>query len=82
MPVRLLSNYMKTLINRGYKRRKETEYSKELLETIVKDSVSTTECCRKLGIRPAGGNYKTLKDKFKKFDIDISHFTGKRGIED
>jgi len=52
------------------------KYNKEELEKIVKISLSIAEVCRKLNMRPVGGNYKTLKLKFKKFDIDTSHFTG------
>lgn len=51
-------------------------YTKEQLEKVVKQSFSIAEVCRKLNIRPTGGNYKTLKCKFKKFDIDTSFFTG------
>lgn len=46
------------------------------LEEIVKSVLSIAEVCRKLDIRPAGGNYKTLKKYFRLYDIDISHFTG------
>jgi len=52
------------------------KYTKEELEVIVKNSLSIAEVCRQLKILPVGGNYKTLKLKFKKFNIDISHFTG------
>lgn len=51
-------------------------YDKLELEEIVKDSLSTAEVCRKLNIRPVGGNYKTLKKYFQKFEIDTNHFTG------
>ncbi|WP_425556423.1 HNH endonuclease [Hymenobacter saemangeumensis] len=30
----------------------------------------------KLGLIPAGGNYKTVQEKIKAFGIDTSHFTG------
>jgi hypothetical protein len=53
------------------------QYSKTSLEKIVNESYSIAEVCRKLNIRPVGGNYKTLKSKFNLFNIDISHFTGK-----
>jgi hypothetical protein len=51
-------------------------YEKEKLEEVVKKCLSIAQVCRELGIRPVGGNYKTLKSKFKKWDIDTSHFTG------
>ena len=53
------------------------KYIKEELETIVKDVLSTADVCRRLNIKPVGGNYKTLKKYYKLYDIDISHFTGK-----
>jgi hypothetical protein len=53
------------------------KYSKEELKKAVDESLSIADVCRKLNIIPVGGNYKTLKQKFKTFDIDISHFTGK-----
>jgi hypothetical protein len=52
-------------------------FSKEHLEKVVKQAKSIAEVCRSLNIRPCGGNYKTLKQKFKIYDISISHFTGK-----
>ncbi len=52
------------------------KYSKEELEEIVNDVLSTAEVCRRLNIRPCGGNYKTIKKYYKLYEIDISHFTG------
>lgn len=53
------------------------KFSKEQLETAVKNSLSISEVCRKLGIVPRGGNYKTLKSKLTNYNISIIHFTGK-----
>jgi Zn finger protein HypA/HybF involved in hydrogenase expression len=53
------------------------KHSKEELEAIVKESFSKAECLRKLNLRPAGANYKWLDKMIKKFDLNISHFTGK-----
>ncbi len=53
------------------------KYDKEQLLTIVKESLSIAQVCRKLNIRPSGGNYKSLQYNFKKWEIDITHFTGK-----
>jgi hypothetical protein len=52
------------------------KYSKALLEPIVKDSISTSEVMRKLGLAQSGGTNSYLKRLFKKFDIDTSHFLG------
>lgn len=54
----------------------EKKYEKVELEEMVKNSLTTAEVCRKLGIRPVGGNYKTLKKYFQIYNIDNSHFTG------
>lgn len=51
-------------------------YTKELLENAVKEAYSYAEVCRKIGLKPIGGNYKTLKKKLNEFNIDYSHFTG------
>ena len=40
-------------------------YTKENLEKAIKESLSIAEVCRKLKIRPVGGNYKTLHKKIK-----------------
>lgn len=53
------------------------KYTIEQLEDAVKDSLSISETCRKLGIKPVGGNFKTVLLKIKQNQLDISHFTGK-----
>lgn len=52
------------------------KHTKESLEKVIKESLSLSEVCRKLGIIAAGGNYKTLRNKITEYNIDISHFTG------
>ena len=52
-------------------------YNKEELEIIVKRCYTIASVCRILKIIPSGGNYKTLKNKFKLYNIDISHFKGR-----
>lgn len=39
---------------------------------------SIAQVCRNLGLKPVGGNYKTVKNNLDKFVIDITHFTGQR----
>jgi len=53
------------------------KYSKLLLEPIVKDSKSTSEVLRRLGLSLSGGNNSHLNRLFKKFNIDTSHFLGR-----
>lgn len=58
------------------------KYSKEELEQIVQQSFSMKEVLSKLGYNTCGGNnHKTVKNRIDKYNIDISHFTYKKGIE-
>ena len=52
------------------------KYTIEELKTAVQESKSIANVLRLLGIRPVGGNYKTIKDLINRHQIDISHFTG------
>lgn len=54
----------------------KVKYSKELLEEAVRTSTSVVEVIRKIGLRPSGGNHTHIKNRLKKYDIDISHFLG------
>ncbi len=47
----------------------------ENLPEIVKDCFSYRQVLKKLDLKEAGGNYKTLKKAIKDFNVDISHFT-------
>lgn len=53
-----------------------SKYSQKELRAAVQASYSIAEVCRKLGLKVAGGNYATLKQRFEDWDIDISHFRG------
>jgi hypothetical protein len=53
------------------------KFTKEDLEEIVISSKSIADVCRKMNIKPIGGNYKTINSKLKEWEINISHFTGK-----
>lgn len=52
------------------------KFYQSTLDDIVKSCKSIADICRKLNIRPTGGNYKTIKSKIKMWNLDISHFTG------
>lgn len=54
----------------------KVKYTKELMESAIKDSYSIAEVCRKIGLKPHGSNYKTIKSKIDLYNLDISHFTG------
>lgn len=42
----------------------------------VASSLSYAEVLQKLGLRPAGSNYATVKRKISELDLDVSHMTG------
>jgi len=54
------------------------KYSKELLEEACKNAFSIAQVCRNIGLKPIGGNYKTVTKKLEQFGIDTSYFTGQR----
>lgn len=51
-------------------------YTKEELESVVKNMFSIADILRYFKIPCYGNNYKTLKSNILKWEIDISHFTG------
>lgn len=56
----------------------KVNYNKELLEKAVKNNYSYAGVCREIGLKPVGGNYKTIKSKIQLYNLDTSHFTGQR----
>lgn len=62
------------LHNRGMAR---IRYTKELLETIVKESWSVADVLRALGLKYSGGSYNGIQRRIRHYGIDISHFLGK-----
>jgi hypothetical protein len=56
--------------------RKNRRYSDDDIRSAVASSVSFAEVLRKLGLRDAGGNYKSVHDHIKRLEIDISHLKG------
>lgn len=52
------------------------KWTKEQLEETIKNNLSIAGACRELGIRPIGGNYRTLHYYIKEYNLDTSHFTG------
>lgn len=51
-------------------------YTIKELEEAVEKSLSIAQVCKILGIVAKGGNYKTLNDKIRINNIDVTHFTG------
>lgn len=56
--------------------KKENKWTKETLGNAIKSSVSFAEALRKLGLKPLGANYSTIKKYIKEWNIDISHILG------
>ena len=54
----------------------KAKYTIDDLKEAVKDNKSIAGVLRQLGLRPIGGNYKTINRLVVKYNIDISHFTG------
>jgi len=54
-----------------------TKYTRELLEPLVKDSISVAEVLRKLGKRQTGSISTHLSRTIKRFGLDTTHFLGK-----
>lgn len=57
-------------------------WSEENVREAVKNSDSYSETLRKMNIPLQGQNSKTLKNKIKEYNIDISHFTFKKQYKD
>lgn len=47
----------------------------DLIEA-VRNNKSVAAVIKKLGLKPAGGNYQTVNNKIKELNLDTSHFTG------
>lgn len=52
-----------------------TRYTEQQLIEAVKNSKSTSQVCREIGIVPIGGNFKTVNKKIKDLNLNTDHFT-------
>ena len=50
--------------------------TREEFEQAAKNSYSLAAMCRKLGLKPCGGNYRIVHNAIDKYSIDTSHFKG------
>ena len=55
-----------------------TKYTKELLEPLVKESISLAEVIKKLNLKLTGGNYSHIRRRINQLSLDASHFLGTR----
>jgi len=53
-----------------------SKYTEDQFIQAVKTSTSVRQVLSKIGVKEAGGNYKVAKEKIKRLNLDISHFTG------
>ena len=56
--------------------KKKCQYTQEDVQKAVANNKSIAGVLRDLGLRPIGGNYKTVRHLIKKHNLDTSHFTG------
>ena len=54
----------------------KVRYSEDDIRVAVNNSKSIASVLRQLGLRPVGGNYKTIHHLIEKYELDTSHFTG------
>ena len=54
----------------------KAKYSIEDVRDAVRDNKSIAGVLRQLGLRPIGGNYRTINHLISNYHLDISHFTG------
>ena len=52
-------------------------YTDDEFRAAADASVSIAGVLRRLGLRPAGGNYATAKRTLQRLDVDTSPFTGR-----
>ena len=55
---------------------RERSYTDEELAEAITESFSYAQALRKLGLRPAGGNYAIIKKRVTELELDTSHFKG------
>lgn len=54
------------------------KFTKDEMFVFVKQSYSIADVCRLCGWKPIGGNYGIIKRYIKEYELDTSHFLGKR----
>lgn len=54
---------------------KKRTWSDDALKTAVSESTCLSSVILKLGLRAAGGNFKSIKDHINRMKLDTSHFT-------
>lgn len=57
---------------------KRRKYSRDVLEPLVKSSLSFAEVMRKMGCSPSGGVHALVVRRVREYGLDVSHFLGAR----
>ena len=57
------------------------QITKKEFQKIVKESVSKSEVCRKMGMHPNGQGLSKLKELLEHYSVDTSHFSHKAAID-
>src|SRR5690349_19110533 len=60
----------------NFKGQRTRSYTTDQLIEAVASSKSMAEVIRKIGLRPAGGNYDLTQRKIKELGLDTTHFKG------
>lgn len=55
-----------------------TTWDKETFENAVRSSITVSEVLRKIGLKTTGSNWRTIKKYVKIFNLDNSHFLGRK----
>src|SRR3954470_8800111 len=55
---------------------RRSKYTRELLEPIVRQSLSVANVLGRLGLRPTGGNYRLIQAHVRRLGIPTDHFRG------
>lgn len=58
--------------------KRQKKFTKNEIQEIINKSHSIADVCRNVGWKPVGDNYKTVHRYISEYELDVSHFTGKR----
>lgn len=56
----------------------KNKYLKENFSSVIAESFSYSEVCKKLGLKEGSSNNKTIKKYIELYQLDTTHFTGQR----
>ena len=56
---------------------KRRSWTEKQLISAVKKSISYRQVIKRLGLKPAGGNYDQIKKYIKELKLEIKHFKGR-----